>query len=118
MLDSEVLTAVEVLPGNGDEAANASALVREEESSQGSKIEALLIDSVAFQGPVLEELQDPEGLALDLYVLPKPESPSPYFPPLDFQEDVQQGNLTCPAGQTTTSRERNAHDTGWKYRFP
>ena len=116
--DSEVLTAVEVLPGNGDEAANASVLVREEESSQGNKIEALSIDSVAFQGPVLEELQDPEGLALDLYVPPKPESPSPYFPPQDFQEDVPQGNLTCPAGQTTTSRERNAHDTGWKYRFP
>jgi transposase len=116
--DSEVITAIDVLPGNGDEAVDAAELVRQEESAQGNKIEALSIDSVAFQGPVLEELQDPEGLALDLYVPPKPESPTPYFPPQEFQEDVLHGTLTCPAGQTTTSRERNAHDTGWKYRFP
>jgi len=116
--DSEVITAVEVLPGNGDEAADAAVLVRQEEAAQGNKIEALSIDSVAFQGPVLEKLQDPQGPALDLYVPPKPEAPAPYFPPQDFQEDVLHGTLTCPAGQTTTNRERNAHDTGWKYRFP
>ena len=116
--DSEIITAVGILPGNGDEAADAAVLVREEEAAQGNKIEALSIDSVAFQGPVLKELQDPQGPALDLYVPPKPEASTPYFPPQDFAEDAPHGTLTCPAGQTTTCRERNANDTGWKYRFP
>jgi transposase len=115
--DSELITAIDVLPANGNEAANAAELVRQEEAAHGNHIQALSIDGVAFQGPVLRELQAPEGLALDVYVPPKPEPPSTRFGPQDFQEDTQAGVLTCPAGQTTTHRQRNAHDTGWKYRF-
>ena len=116
--DSELITAIDVLPANGDEAGNAAELVRQEEEAHGNDIEALSIDGVAFQGPVLQELEAPEGLALDVYVPPKPEAPTVYFRPQDFTEDRQCGTLTCPAGQTTARRERNAHDTGWKYRFP
>lgn len=115
--DSEIITAIDLLPANGHEAANAAALVHQEEAVHGNDIAALSIDSVAFQGPVLEELQDPAGLGLDLYVPPKPETPTEYFRPEEFREDPQQGTLTCPAGNTTGRRERNAHDTGWKYRF-
>jgi transposase len=115
--DSEIFTAANMLPANGHEAADAATLVCQEETAHGNDIAALSIDSVAFQGPVLEELQAPEGPALDLYVPPKPETPTPYYRPEEFQEDPQQGTLTCPAGQVTGKRERNAHDTGWKYRF-
>jgi transposase len=116
--DSELITAIDVLPANGDEAASAAELVRQEEAAHGNDIEGLSIDGVAFQGPVLRELEAPEGLALDVYVPPSPESPMTHFRPQDFREDSQRGTLTCPAGQTTAQRERNAHDTGWKYRFP
>lgn len=75
-------------------------------------ITAMSIDSVAFQGPVLAKLQDPAGLALDLYVPPKPEAPTDYFRSAEFREDPQQGTLTCPAGETTGRREWNAHGTG------
>ena len=115
--DSEVITAINNLPANGHEAADAATLVQQEETAHGNKIAALSIDSVAFQGPVLKELQDPAGMALDLYVPPKPETPTVHFRPEDFAEDPQQGTLTCPAGQSTARRERNPHDTGWKYRF-
>ena len=115
--DSELITALDVLPANGDEAANAAELVREEEAAHGNDIESLSIDGVAFQGPVLRELEAPEGLALDVYVPPSPESPTTRFRPQDFREDSQRGTVTCPAGQTTARRERNANDTGWKYRF-
>jgi transposase len=115
--DSEVITAINLLPANGHEAADAATLVHQEETAHGNKIAALSIDSVAFQGPVLKELQDQAGMALDLYVPPKPETPTARFRPEDFQEDPQQGTLTCPAGQSTAHRERNPHDTGWKYRF-
>jgi hypothetical protein len=115
--DSELITAIDVLPANGDEAANAAELVRQEEEAHGNDVEALSIDGVAFQGPVLQELEASEGLALDVYVPPKSETPTAYFRPQDFQEDSQRGTVTCPTGQTTARRERNAHDTGWKYRF-
>lgn len=115
--DSELITSIDVLPANGDEAANAADLIRQEEEAHGNNIEKLSIDGVAFQGPVLQELQAPEGLALDLYVPPTPVAPTSCFAPQDFTEDPERGSLTCPAGQTTTRRERNAHDTGWKYRF-
>ena len=85
--DSEILTAIDTLPGNGDEAANAAELVREEQTAHGNQIQALSIDSVAFQGPVLEQLQAPEGLGLDLYVPPKPETPRTGFPPEAFREE-------------------------------
>jgi hypothetical protein len=90
-------------------AMKPATLVQQEETSHGNKIAALSIDSIAFQGPVLKELQDPTGLALDLYV-PPPETPTEYFQPQDFHEDPQQGVLTCPAGQSTAFRERNLRD--------
>jgi len=115
--DSELITAVDVLPANGAEAANAAELVVQEQTAHGNEIESLSIDSIAFQGPVLRQLESPEGLGLDLHVPPIPEIPTTLFAPCDFTEDAQAGTLTCPAGQTTHERERNAHDTGWKYRF-
>ncbi len=116
--DSEIITALDVLPANGDEAANAAHLVRQEQAVQGNHIEALSIDSIAFQGPVLRELESSEEFALDLYVPPIAETSSEYFKPQAFTEDPTQGSLTCPAGQTTCSRDRNTHDTGWRYSFP
>ena len=116
--DSEMLTAMDCLPANGDEAADAAELVRQKEMAHGNDIRALSIDSVAFQGPVLKELQAPEGPALDLYVPPVRERQTTYFAPEEFHEDMSQGTLTCPAGQSTVYRDRNRCDTGWKYRFP
>lgn len=115
--DSELLTAVNVLPANGDEAGDAAELVRQEETTHGNDIESLSMDGIGFQGPVLQELQSPDGPALDLYVPPKAEVPSEYFQPQEFIEDTTQGSLTCPAGQTTSSRDRNRRDTGWRYCF-
>lgn len=116
--DSELITALNVLPANGDEAADAATLVREEETRHGNDIESLSIDGVAFQGPALRELESPEGPALDVYVPPTAEVSSEYFKPQDFVEDPAQKSLTCPAGRTTFSRNRNRHDTGWQYSFP
>jgi hypothetical protein len=115
--DSELITAIDVLPANGDEAANAAELVRHEETAHGNDIEALSIDGVAFQGPVLRELESSEGPGLDVYVPPTTEAPSQYFTPQDFTEDPVNKTVTCPAGQGTASRERNVRDTGWSYRF-
>ncbi len=60
--DSEIITQINVLAANGDEAADAAELIRLEEAAQGNDVQALSSDGVGFNGPVLRELEDPEGL--------------------------------------------------------
>lgn len=117
--DSELLTALNVLPGNGDEGADAAHLIRQEEQAQGNKVQALSIDSAGYRGDVLRELTDPAELNLEVYT-PPVQRPSPsVFGPERFSLTVldEGPTLTCPAGQTTRTRERSRHDNGYKYRF-
>lgn len=115
--DSEIITSVNVLPGNGDEAADAPELIRQEEAAQGNDVQALSIDGVGFNGPVLRELEDPAGLNLDTYVPPPTAGGSELFTPQDFQEDAEHRTVTCPAGQKSKSRWRDEQKQTTKYRF-
>ncbi len=117
--DSEIITAVDVLPANGDEAKNAAELIRQEQRFHGNRIEKFSIDGIGFQGVVLAELQDPAGLALDVYVPPRPEPVTPFFTPADFTKttDATQGAVTCPAGEKSRYRQRDQRGTAWIYRF-
>jgi transposase len=117
--DSELLTAINVLPGNGDEGADAAQLIRQEEQAHGNEVAAVSIDSAGYRGPVLRELTDPSGLHLEVFTPPTAVPPSAVFGPERFTLTVldEGPTLTCPAGQTTRARERNRHDHGWKYRF-
>ena len=122
--DSQLITAVEVLPGNaagnGLEAADAAELLRQEEAAQGNDVEELSMDGAGHNGPVLRELSDPAGLNL-LVTVPVPQQAERQtFGPERFELTVlpdDKGELKCPAGQTTRQRERNEDDTGWKYSF-
>jgi transposase len=114
---SELITAVDVMAANADEAANATKLVQQEEQAQGNDIEAMSIDSIGYRGDLLDQWTDPEGLNLEVIVPPIEQAPAVGFPPEAFTLDAAKEKLTCPAGQTTEKRERNANDTGWKYRF-
>jgi transposase len=113
--DSEIITALNVLPANGNEGADASTLIEQEESAHGNDVEQLSIDGAGFRGPLLREWTDPNGLNLEVIVPPPPPQETKGFPPNAFTQDAD-GTLHCPAGQTTHTRERN-DDTGWKYRF-
>jgi hypothetical protein len=115
--DSEIITEVNVLPGNGDEATDAVELIRQEEAAQGNDVEAMSIDGVGFNGPLLRELEDPHGLNVDTYVPPPKESETGLFTPQDFEEDTERGVVTCPAGQTSKVRFREHQDQTTKYRF-
>jgi transposase len=117
--DSEILTAVNVLPANGDEGADAATLITQEERAQGNDVDALSADGAAYRGKVLRELTDPAGLDLEVFTPPSREPPAVGFPAERFSLTVIDGRptLTCPAGQTTHSRDRNDDDTAWRYRF-
>jgi transposase len=115
--DSELITQINVLPASGDEAADAVELIREEQRVHGNDVQALSIDGAGFNGRVLRELEDTQGLNVNTFVPPPKEKPSQTFTPDDFIEDAEQGCLTCPAGQTSSYRHRNREDRGWIYQF-
>ena len=115
--DSEIITAINVLPANGDEGADAALLIRQEEQAHGNDIEALSIDGAGYRGALLRELTDPDDLHLQVFVPPTERIPLHVFGPEEFTLSADGQSLTCPAGQRTTQWERNAHDTGRKFRF-
>jgi len=115
--DSEIITQINVLPANGEEAADAIPLIRQEEAAHGNDIEAVSIDGAGFNGPVLRELEDPNGLAVDTYVPPKTEPAKETFGPDDFVEDAESGAVICPAGKKSRYRQRCSRGHATIYRF-
>jgi transposase len=118
--ESELITSVNVLPGNGPEAADAVTLIRQEEAAQGNDVQGLSIDGIGYNGPVLRELTDPAGLNLDVTVPPPPAPSRTTFGPERFSLTIindQTAELTCPNGQTTRTRRRNQNDTSFRYTF-
>ena len=65
----------------------------------------------------MRELTDPNGLNLEVFTPPAARIPLTVFGPEHFTLGADGVTLTCPAGQTTTQHERNAHGTGVKFRF-
>jgi len=115
--DSELITGINVLPANGDEGGDAAHLIRQEEAAHGNDVAALSIDGAGYRGPVLRELTAADGLHLEVFTPPSQRVPLTVFGPQAFTRSADQKTLTCPAGQTTTQRERNGNDTGDKFRF-
>jgi hypothetical protein len=114
--DSQIITAIDVLPVSTDEAMSAVQFIAHEEQVHGNDVQALSMDGAGFHGEALRTLTDPEGLNLDVYV-PPPKQTQEYFRPEQFTLDETGAKLTCPAGQTTTYRRRNSHDRGWQFLF-
>jgi transposase len=117
--DSEIITAVNVLPANGDEGADAGQLIGQEEQAHGNDVAGVSMDGAGFRGAVLRELTDPAGLNLEVFTPPSEPTPAKGFAPERFSLTVIDGKptLTCPAGQRTHDRGRNRHETGYKYYF-
>ncbi len=115
--DSEIITQINVLPGNGAEAADALELIKREEAAHGNDIASVSIDGVGFNGPVLRQLQDPEGPAVEVFVPAPKEKENSLFTTKDFVEDRDAGEVTCPGNQTSSHCRRDEHDHAMIYFF-
>ena len=117
--ESELVTAVNVLPGNGAEAADAAVLIRQEEAAQGNDVAEVSIDGIGYNGPVLRELSDPSGLNLEVTVPPPQKPERTTFGTERFTLRMVEGEkeLECPNGVTTRCHRRNAADTGDRFTF-
>jgi transposase len=115
--DSQIVTALNVLPAHGPEAQDAVTLLAQEEQAHGNDVPALSMDGAGFQGAALRALTEPGGPEVEVYVPPKEVPPTGFFTPEQFTLDAAGTTLTCPAGQTTDRRRPSYRDTGWQYRF-
>ena len=108
--DSEILTAITQLPANGDEAANAPTLIETEQAAHHNQVQALSIDSIGFNGPMLRTLTDPEGLDLTVYVPPHSQgiTDSPYYRPDDFDLSQDGTDLSSAAKRLPLHDRRHA----------
>jgi transposase len=118
--DSELICALDVLPANGDEGANAKSLIMSEEQAQGNDIDSLSLDRIGYRGDVLAELsEDAQGPQLTVYVPPIDWTPpaSELFQSTAFTFDEAGTEARCPGGATTRTRMRAKRGYGWQFHF-
>jgi transposase len=113
--DSQIITALNVLPGGGNEGADAVTLLRREEAAHGNDVQAVSMDSAGYQGPLLHTLTDPNQLNVEVFVPARKPISKRAFQPEDFQFSEDQTQLICPGGQRTPNRRR--HATGWQFAY-
>ena len=96
--DSQVITAVDVLPGNASDNVGALEMVERSEEGTGSEVEETMGDVAYGDGGTRQSFAD-AGRILIAKVPQRPDSRR--FPKEDFEIDLESGTCTCPAGHTT-----------------
>ena len=96
--DSQLITAVDVLPGNAPDNLGALELVEASEASTGSVVEEAMGDAAYGDGGTRQTFAD-AGRRLVAKVPGRPNRS--HFPKNDFHLDLAAGSCACPAGQVT-----------------
>jgi transposase len=115
--DSQIITALNVLPGHGPEALDTLTLLAREEQAHGNDVRSVSLDKAGFHGEALRALTEPGGPQVEVFVPAKEQPATDFFRPEQFTLDESGQRLTCPAGQTTDKRRQSYRDTGWQFRF-
>ena len=96
--DSQLIAAVDVLPGNAPDNLGALELVEQSEASTGSVVAEAMGDAADGDGGTRQTFAD-AGRRL---VAKAPGRPNrKHFPKHDFHLDLAAGSCACPAGQVT-----------------
>ena len=96
--DSQLITAVEVLPGNAPDNLGSLELVEQSEANTGVPVEEAMGDAAYGDGDTRQAFAD-AGRRLVARVPGRPDRK--HFPKDDFVIDLAAGSCTCPAGQVT-----------------
>ena len=96
--DSQLITAVDVLPGNARDSVRALELVKQSEENTGVEVEETIGDCAYGDGVTRQAFAEAERTL----VAKVPGRPNKaHFPKEDFKIDLEAGTCTCPAGRTT-----------------
>ena len=115
--DSQLITAVDVLPGNAPDNLGALELVEASEANTGVPVEEALSDAAYGDGETRQAFAD-AGRTLIARVPGRPNRT--HFPKEDFRIDLEAGSCTCPAGHVTrrmVPAGRRTGQTGRTYRL-
>ena len=96
--DTQLITAVEVLPGNAPDNSGALELVEQSETNTGVPVEEAMGDAAYGDGDTRQDFAD-AGRTLTARVPGRPDRK--HFPKEDFHIDIEAGSCTCPAGNVT-----------------
>ncbi len=96
--DSQLVTAVDILPGNAGDNTRVLELVGQSEDNTGIEVEETIGDAAYGDGGTRQAFAD-AGRTLIAKVPGRPNKA--HFPKEDFQIDLEAGACTCPAGQVT-----------------
>ena len=96
--DTQLITAVEVLPGNAADNLGALELVEESEANTGVPVQEAMGDAAYGDGGTRQAFAD-AGRKLVARLPGRPDRQR--FPKDDFVIDLAAGSCTCPAGQVT-----------------
>ena len=108
--DSQLVTAVGILPGNASDNTGALELVEQSEENIGIEVEETIGDAAYGDGATRQAFAD-AGRTLIAKVPARPDK-------AHFPKDLEAATCTCPAGQTTQSLRvlnyRHNSPSGWK----
>ena len=107
--DTQLITAVEVLPGNAPDNLGALELVERSEANTGIPVEEALGDAAYGDGITRQAFAD-AGRTLIARVPGRPNRK--HFPKEDFRIDLEAGTGTCPAGEVARSIRPSGTRTG------
>jgi hypothetical protein len=99
--DSQLITEVEVLPANGEEAMDTVHLVTMEHETHGNQIEQVSIDGIGFNGEMLRALEAPDGLAVSVITPVRDFVGNGGLLSSEFERTEDGLHVTCPTGQTS-----------------
>lgn len=106
--ESQMVTAVGLLAGNEHDATNAESLLDQTEENTGAAVETIIGDSA--YGTVEQRLA--AGQQQRTLIAPVPKAPTTgRFTKEDFQIDVIDETVTCPAGKSTSLWYERKHRT-------
>jgi transposase len=107
--ETQLITAVEVLPGNAPDRVLALAMVETTEAATHCEVEETDADSAYGDGQTRQQFHD-AGRTL-IAKVPTMTNQG-HFPKTDFRIDVETGTCTCPAQQVTYDLRRSRKGGG------
>jgi len=96
--DSQLITAVDVLPGNASDNTGVLKLIEQSEENTGIEVEETIGDCAYGDGATRKAFAEDER-TLIAKVPGRPNKA--HFPKEDFHIDLEAGTCTCPAGKVT-----------------
>ena len=101
--ETQLITATDVIAGNGSDSENALALCEQSENNTGSEVETAIGDTAYGTGELRKDFAKAE---INLVAKAPPLTGPENFKKEDFEIDLENDSVTCPAGHTTTKWHR------------